>query len=545
MAITYHAGRRIQGNTTSHKVHTFTTTGNSTFQITSGSGNVEYLVGAGGAGGGSGGAGGAGGGGGGAGGARTGTLSLSTSTGSSGSHTVTVGALGAGSTTTNTIYNALGANARGSNGGNSVFDSITSTGGGGGAAGGTGTYGIGADGGSGGGDGYYQGAGSGISGQGNDGGDSSTSGSAGDWNGGGGGGAGAAGAGGTSGGGGAGGAGLQSSINGTATYYAGGGGGAVWQDSSITGGAGGSSIGGAGGNYNSGGSDATGYGSGGGGGGVTGSSSSPSYAGGDGSQGIVILRYNPAEITATGGTITEADVKDIKPTNVQAGSRWEETDTRKMYNYEAGDPTYETDFSTNTGWTTSNSSNLNIASGALQIVSTAGLASIYYDLTSITGDFLIRYTTSFTTMGSQSLGIHWCSVSDNTSTAQTSQDGLSFMIYDDANVFQSSTQNGVRPDQSPDQGALTNSPNPTTGTNYYVELKRDGSNWITSLYNNADYDSVIATKTLSINAGITGLRYFKVITYTTGADVGQIDDLKFYNGVTTPVMPNVWSELGT
>jgi hypothetical protein len=290
------------------KIHTFTTTGNSTFQITAGSGNVEYLVVAGGAGGGSGGAGGAGGGGGGAGGARTGTLSLSTSTGSSGSHTVTVGALGAGATTTNTLYNALGANARGSNGVNSVFDSITSTGGGGGAAGGSGTYGIGVDGGSGGGDAYYQGAGSGISGQGHDGGDSPASGgSGGDWNGGGGGGAGAAGAGGTSGGGGAGGSGLQSSINGTATYYAGGGGGAVWQDSSITGGAGGSSLGGAGGNYNSGGSDATGYGSGGGGGGVTGSGSQPSYAGGDGSQGIVIIRYiNDGSITATGGTITTA-----------------------------------------------------------------------------------------------------------------------------------------------------------------------------------------------------------------------------------------------
>ena len=203
--VTYHSGRRIQGNISSHKIHTFTTTGNSTFQITSGNGNVEYLVIAGGAGGGSGGAGGAGGGGGGAG------------------------------------------------------------------------------------------------------------------------------AGGSQNGGGAGGSGLQSSINGTATYYAGGGGGGVWQATGVTGGAGGSSLGGAGGNYNSGGSDATGYGSGGGGGGVTGTSSQPSFAGGDGSQGIVILRYNPAEITATGGTITEADGKDIKPTNVQVGSRYEETDTRKIY----------------------------------------------------------------------------------------------------------------------------------------------------------------------------------------------------------------------
>tara|TARA_R110002020_G_scaffold16421_1_gene57932 strand:+ start:1928 stop:3910 length:1983 start_codon:yes stop_codon:yes gene_type:complete len=460
--------RKMHNFTGEQKVHTFTTTGNSTFQITAGSGNVEYLVVAGGAGGGSGGAGGAGGGAGGAGGMLTGTLSLSTSTGSttirntalisnvdggiaaisnweqkqgikltssesgrilnkitvnlkktgtptgnvqavvikgsnpqatvsassntivansltssyvettftfssdyttatddyimiiatggasgnyvqiqqssgvlkrvyanngdtswtggsgtengvvmnvfgvgsgSGNHTVTVGTLGAGSTTTNTTYSSLGANAKGSNGNNSGFHSITSTGGGGGAGGiNTGSFGVGADGGSGGGDAFYQGAGSGISGQGNDGGDSPTSGGSsvdGRWNGGGGGGAGTAGAGGSQNGGGAGGSGLQSSISGTATYYAGGGGGGVWQATGVTGGDGGSGLGGAGGNYNSGGSDATGYGSGGGGGGVTGNSSSPSYAGGDGSQGIVIVSYvNDGSITATGGTIT-------------------------------------------------------------------------------------------------------------------------------------------------------------------------------------------------------------------------------------------------
>ena len=56
--------RKMHNFTGEQKVHTFTTTGNSTFQITAGSGSVEYLVVAGGAGGGSGGAGGAGGGGG-------------------------------------------------------------------------------------------------------------------------------------------------------------------------------------------------------------------------------------------------------------------------------------------------------------------------------------------------------------------------------------------------------------------------------------------------------------------------------------------------
>ena len=54
MTVTYHAGRRIQGNTSEYKVHTFTSTGNTIFAVT-GSGDIEYLVVAGGAGGGHGG----------------------------------------------------------------------------------------------------------------------------------------------------------------------------------------------------------------------------------------------------------------------------------------------------------------------------------------------------------------------------------------------------------------------------------------------------------------------------------------------------------
>ena len=285
--------------------------------------NVDYLVVAGGGGGGSGGAGGSGAGGGGAGGYRTATGFEVTKT----LYNITVGAAGSGATTTNTVYSSLGANAKGSNGGDSAFGSITSIGGGGGAAGtNVSPYGVGGSGGSGGGDAFYLGSGSGISGQGNDGGDSPTSGgSTGDWNGGGGGGAGAAGAGGSASGGGAGGSGLQSSINGTATYYAGGGGGGVWQDTSITGGAGGSSIGGAGGNYNSAGSDATGYGSGGGGGGVWYTGSDPSYAGGNGSQGIVILRF----LTSGNEYSTTADI--FQPT-LQSPSvaGWKELGRKKL-----------------------------------------------------------------------------------------------------------------------------------------------------------------------------------------------------------------------
>jgi len=209
------------------------------------------------------------GGGGGAGGYRTGTLTLSAQ-----AYTVTVGAGGAGSTSLS---------ARGVNGSNSIFSTITSTGGGGGGSDASGAQ-SGSDGGSGGGDagGGYSGGGGGSGNtpstspsQGNDGGDHITSSP---YNGGGGGGASAAGA-----NAGAGGAGTANDITGSSVTYAGGGGGGG--DISGQGGAPGAGGGGGG----SGGSGGAGIGTnntggGGGGGGQT------AAAGGAGGSGIVIIK---------------------------------------------------------------------------------------------------------------------------------------------------------------------------------------------------------------------------------------------------------------
>ena len=101
---------------TNYKVHSFTTTGASTFQVTAGSGDVEYLI-VGGGGQGGGGVSGADGGSGGAGGYRTSTSSSVTAQ----SYTVTVGAGGY-------VSNSGGYN--GVTGGDSSFNSITSSGGG-------------------------------------------------------------------------------------------------------------------------------------------------------------------------------------------------------------------------------------------------------------------------------------------------------------------------------------------------------------------------------------------------------------------------------
>ena len=264
---------------------------------------------AGGAGGGRGRSGGGGGGGGGAGGyissvseesSGGGSSVVSQITGNVGVElTVTIGAGGAGGT-------GSGINLMGQNGSNtsisgSGITTVTSIGGGGGgmasyiAAGQTG----GSGGGAGGGQGAYAG-GSGTTNQGYAGGSSASIQDAS----GGGGGAGQIGFNGTnaaSGYGGNGGVGIESSISGTATYYAGGGGGG---GASLDG-TGGTGGGGSAGNPGNSGSTNTG----GGGGGCNGARDVISD-GGAGGSGIFIISYDSPQ-KATGGTITTSGGKTI------------------------------------------------------------------------------------------------------------------------------------------------------------------------------------------------------------------------------------------
>ena len=299
----------VEGNT--YRVHVFTSTGTSTFEVLQG-GEVEYLIVAGGGGG-------AGdqvsalrsGGGGGAGGLLTGTAVTAAQ-----NHTVTVGNGGAGGT----------GNGEGSNGNNSDLFGNNAIGGGGGTYSGTGNNG--GSGGGGGGSGTTPG--SGTAGQGNDGGSGYRDGS--NYAGGGGGGAGSQGESiGAGESGGNGGIGITSRITGTSVFYAGGGGGGTGESYS------GQGLGGLGGGGNGAVTGGTGFdatpNTGGGGGGSGGRGGSSNARGGAGGDGIVIIRYplrqeNP--VTAPGKVVGNGLVLDLdfaKPT-VYSGSGTVVTDSR-------------------------------------------------------------------------------------------------------------------------------------------------------------------------------------------------------------------------
>lgn len=270
-------------------IHAFTTTGNTTFTLTSPasiSAQVLIVAGGGGGGGGDGGGGGAG-----------GVIFSSSSTVTAGSYTVTVGAGGTGA-----IYVTDSPTTVMTQGGNSSFNSLTAIGGGfGGGENHTGANGLrgGGTGGSGGGAGGANGSGtvgSATAGQGNAGGANSGSTM--------GGGGGAGGAGSTPNGG----LGATYTVGGSAYTLAGGGGGSTRSGTGGTGVSGGGAGGGSSGSSGVSGTANTGGGGGGG--------SDQGGGGGTGGSGIVVISYPTAISTATTFSYTGANQTYTVPANV-------------------------------------------------------------------------------------------------------------------------------------------------------------------------------------------------------------------------------------
>ena len=278
---------------------------------------ATYLVVAGGGGGGGSLNDGQSGGGGGAGGLLSGTASLTLGT----TYTVTVGTGGAGGYGPNGSQTAATNGTNGSISG-SGLTTITAIGGGGGGNWqlSPSTGGSGGGGGGGGGSAAQTGA-AGTTGQGNTGGNAGGY----QYGAGGGGGAGSSGNNYSGNTGGQGGTGLQSSITGTAIYYAGGGGGAGGGGSGSSmgpgpGGSGGSGGGGAGAAA-AGGNGSNGTANTGGGGGGAGNNSNGSYQGGTGGSGVVIISIpNTYAVTVTGTVTYTANGSNFVYTFTSSGS---------------------------------------------------------------------------------------------------------------------------------------------------------------------------------------------------------------------------------
>ena len=249
---------------------------------------------------------------------------------------------------------------------------------------------------------------------------------------------------------------------------------------------------------------------------------------------------------------------DVKPTNVQTGSRFEETDTRKVHDY--ADPlVLDDDFTSyadttagDAAWVTEDVSLLRVnpTNDNIDFKADGSVSSkdkISYDLTSIATLFLSRFSVDFTTMTASGgsgtkafFGVTEGSVYDST------ENHIGFWVREQASTANDmGIKTGVGGDWS-SGGATTLFSTVPSVTKYYVELKRTSETSITlSLYSDSSYSSLVETATSTISA--TGsLRYFSIQTSdsssASSAIIGSVDDVLFYNGAIST--DKYWQEIG-
>ena len=151
--------------------------------------------------------------------------------------------------------------------------------------------------------------------------------------------------------------------------------------------------------------------------------------------------------------------------------------------------------------------------------------------------WILQYTLAHTTYTNGSgYGQYWIGLSsaDSATLYGGAQDSISSRYNRDTVMRVEASDNSDMGNQGGTDGVdLANN------TTYYVDLIRDGTSITRNIYtDSARTGTIFSTSTLTISGTITGLRYFVLrndsASGTSGHATGTIDDIKFYNGVTTP-----------
>lgn len=206
------------------------------------------------------------------------------------------------------------------------------------------------------------------------------------------------------------------------------------------------------------------------------------------------------------------------------------------------DTTYETNFSSDTGWSSSSTSQLEVTNNELQIKQVTYTGNqINYDLSSqvsgssLADSWVLRYDLEWSGSASSS-PLFWINISDNTALGNENQDALSLKLYHGQSAgFSISKSDGIRPDQS-GSGAVDLSPTTAIGygTKYFIEHIRNGQDFTVNVRTGSHTGTLVCTGTISSFAStITGLKYFKIITYQGSGISGVLDNLEFWDNTTS------------
>ena len=251
---------------------------------------------------------------------------------------------------------------------------------------------------------------------------------------------------------------------------------------------------------------------------------------------------------------SEDTVTDEKTTltNVPANTRYEETDTRKIWRkVTPTQASYTNDFSSSTGWTLG--SGHTISGNKLSGTFTSGGDRSYLDVSSVNisdDTWVLRFGLKITATNTSSVNVLSMGLVDSTAVGSATfgaGDDFSAVIYtSDSQKYNMRAMNGgsqVFYERS--------TSTPVTNTQYYVELKKISDTSATlRFYDNSDYTAGSNALELLSNtgdtSGLTNLDYFMIKPYDTssGSHTIEISDLKIYSGISS-VDTDEWKERNT
>ena len=223
----------------------------------------------------------------------------------------------------------------------------------------------------------------------------------------------------------------------------------------------------------------------------------------------------------------------------------------------ANTATFEDDFSGADNWTDSDSTyiGVNTSTDVLDFRERDGNFDevSYYGITALGTDanFTLRLKLNIGTITQTGntdsvrtlIGIS----SDNDIPTGTARDevGIIWRVTDTINKFYAFTADGIALPNSGTDFATTPSTTGGDGSgNYYVEIIGDSGTYTFKLYSDSSYSTLIESETIT-DAGITGLDNIVIrsstLTTTNNQARGYIDDVKFYDGVTSAITPATWT----
>ena len=249
-----------------------------------------------------------------------------------------------------------------------------------------------------------------------------------------------------------------------------------------------------------------------------------------------------------GGTSTLID----KPTNVQVGSRFEETDTRKIY-FVAPTPTFEEQFTDvqatldtrfpKTGTLTAPNASTDVMDwDSNSTTNQSSTHDIGYDLDT---KFVLRSKVIIDAITNTSSNSHQIYIglfsADHTSGANVGQDGFALYILADTvgsnNLKYRLRVEGAGTVIQNTAGEATFTELPNTGETIYVEMIRNGDIFTISLYSDSGFTTLIESQTFT-ETSVAGLRYLGIKNFLNSTSGGSLngtwDTIQLWNGVSSP-----------